>query len=79
MSDSKYWNISAKGIAFDPTTGESFQLNQSGHFMLILAQQGLGAEAIAMKVSKTFNISYERSITDVLEFLVHLESMSKTE
>ena len=76
MSSCKHWNISKKGIAFDPQTGDSFQLNESALFILMLIREGYNAEETATQTSKKFGISYESALTDVLEFLVQLENMS---
>ena len=76
MSDCKNWNIAVKGMAFDPETGESFQLNDSARVILSLIREGLSPEEISAEVSKRFNIPYEKAITDVLEFLVQLNSLS---
>ncbi len=68
MSDYTKWNISSTGIAFDPQTGESFQLNETAKMMIQLLRQELSSEKIAHEISKLFGITYEQAITDLIEF-----------
>ena len=67
--------MSGKRIAFDPKTGESFQINDSAYFILTLAREGRSSEEIATELSNHFNISYERALTDTMEFLVQLDGI----
>ena len=78
MSDCKHWNITHRGMAFDPQTGESFQLNDTGRLILERMREGCSSEVISDEVSRRFGVAYERALTDVLEFLVQLDSMSQT-
>ncbi len=64
--------MSQTGMAFDPQTGDSFQLNDSGKKIIILMQEGLSIPDISRKISEFFKISYDHAITDVLEFQVQL-------
>lgn len=77
MADCRHWNIAAKGMAFDPESGESFQLNGSARLILEWTRDGKSPEDISNEMSKRFGVSYESALTDVLEFLVQLNSMSK--
>ena len=72
MSNIRYLNISTTGMAFDPKTGESFQLNDSAKLMIELSQKGLETEEVAKKVAATFKIPYEQALTEVMEFEVQL-------
>ena len=67
--------MSTTGMAFDPKTGESFQLNASAKFILELLHQGKTPEEVAKEVSKKFKIDYEQALTDVLEFQVQIQIM----
>src|SRR4051812_14641724 len=69
----KMLNISHTGMAFDPESGDSFQLNESAKLILALQQQGLALEEITNRVAAEFNISHEQALTDVLEFQVQLK------
>lgn len=75
MSNFKHWNLAAKGMAFDPQTGESFQLNDSARLILSLVREGRSPEEVSRELARSFGIPYERAITDVLEFLVQLDLM----
>jgi hypothetical protein len=75
MSNIRNWNIAVKGMAFDPQTGESFQLNETAKLILMLVREGRSVEDISSEVSKRFGVNYEQALTDVYEFLVHLETL----
>lgn len=77
MSNLRLLNMSANGMAFDPQTGESYQMNDSAQFILQSLQKGLDCQEIAKTLSLKFNISFEKAHTDVLEFQVQLEMMAK--
>lgn len=77
MSNCKNWNLAVKGMAFDPQSGDSFQLNSSGRLILERSREGRSVEDIATELSKKYGVNYERAITDVLDFLVQLETVSK--
>ena len=76
MADCRHWNIAAKGMAFDPESGESFQLNGSARMILERTREGRSPEEVAHEIARKFGVTYERALTDVLEFLVQLDSMS---
>jgi hypothetical protein len=60
-------------MAFDPQTGDSFQLNHVAKAILILQQQGLSTEEIVQRLLAQFETTYEQTLTDVLEFQVQLK------
>jgi hypothetical protein len=65
--------MSLTGMAFDPETGDSYQLNESARLMLTLLQNSFSLDEITAQVSKNFGLSYEQALTDVLEFQVQLK------
>jgi len=77
MSHCRNWSFASKGIAFDPESGDSFQLNHSARIILERAREERSPEEIAGELTKKFGVTYERALTDVLEFLVHLDSISE--
>ena len=79
MSFLKYINVTEKGMAFDPRTGESFQLNESGEFILRLLQKEEKTETIAKKLSNEYQISLGKALSDVLEFQVQLRIFGLSE
>lgn len=73
MSNIRSINISTTGMAFDPKTGESFQLNDSAKLIIGLTQKGLSTEEVAKKLASTFKIPFEQALTEVMEFEVQLQ------
>ncbi len=78
MTHLKQLHLSATGMAFDPQTGDSFQLNTSAKFILSFLQQGLEAEEISKRMSTTYSIPYPQALSDVLEFQVQLQILGLT-
>lgn len=75
MSRVRSLSISSNGMAFDPQTGDSFQLNESAKLIIHHLQKGLSSEEVAKKLAFTFNTTYEKALTDVLEFQVQIEAL----
>lgn len=69
MIEFKYLNVSENGIAFEPTTGECFQLNASGVFILKRLQENQSVDAIASNLAREFGVKEDQALTDVFEFL----------
>ena len=73
MSDIKFLHITNKGMAFDPQTGDSFQLNEPAKMILELLQDKIEEEEILKKITNEFQISHERAFSDLLEFKIQLK------
>ncbi|MFA6315929.1 MAG: PqqD family protein [Elusimicrobiota bacterium] len=73
MADIKHWNLSATGMAFDPQTGESFQLNPAAKAIIERLRRGLTDEQIAAEVAKKFGIDQDRAMTDLLVFKAEID------
>lgn len=73
MTDIKFLHITNKGMAFDPQTGDSFQLNDPAKMILEMMQDGVDQEEIIQKVSQSYGLPYEQILTDVLEFGIQLK------
>ena len=73
MKEMKFLHVTTKGMAFDPQTGDSFQLNETGKFILDFMQDKIEQEEILQKIVEHFEISYEQALTDVLEFNIQLK------
>jgi len=67
--------LSETGMAFDPSTGESYQLNETARTIIDLLQQGFTYEQIAKILPQRFDVSNEIALTDVLEFQVQMGLM----
>ncbi len=66
--------INRDGFAFDPTTGESFSLNETGMFILErLIERKSGAE-IAQELEDKFQVDAEEAERDVADFVDHLRT-----
>ncbi|MBI5884428.1 MAG: PqqD family protein [Elusimicrobia bacterium] len=73
MADIKHWNLSETGMAFDPQTGESFQLNPVAKAIIERLRRGLADEQIAAEVAKKFGVEQERVMTDLLVFKAEID------
>ncbi|MBI4676496.1 MAG: PqqD family protein [Elusimicrobia bacterium] len=73
MADIKHWNLSETGMAFDPQTGESFQLNPAAKAIIERLRRGLTDEQIAVELAKEFGIDLERALRDVLVFKAEID------
>ena len=73
MNEIRILHVTNKGMAFDPQTGDSFQLNEPGRIILELMQDKIEQEEIIQKIVEHFEIPYEQALTDVLEFNIQLK------
>ncbi len=64
--------VNEEGFAFDPTTGEAYQLNETGLFILRHLREGTPPEEIARKLTETFEVTEEEAYRDVVDFIEHL-------
>jgi hypothetical protein len=56
------------GFAFDPMTGESYTVNETGRIVIDQLAAGAAVPKIAEKVAAKFAVSFEDAFADVLEF-----------
>ncbi len=59
--------ISDQGVVFDPSTGESFTVNETGLAILKSLQEGLGEEEIFAKLAEEYDLSksdFDRNLQD---------------
>ena len=68
----KYLQISRRGIAMDPSTGESFRLNETAGFILTSLQRDETPQQIAEELCKEFDGTYDSALSDVYEFVANL-------
>ncbi len=64
--------VNDEGFAFDPTTGETYQLNRTGLFILQKLKEGQTPEEIARALTETFEVSEEEAYRDVIDFMEHV-------
>lgn len=60
--------INDEGIAFDPGSGESYILNQTGLFILKAMKGHSKDEDIIKTVCNEFDVSSENAQTDIIDF-----------
>ncbi len=73
MNKIKFLHITNKGMAFDPQTGESFQLNESARLIMELMQDQSELKNIITKMTEKYSISEEQALTDFLEFEIQMK------
>jgi len=66
--------VNEEGFVFDPQTGESFTVNETGKTILKALIESKAQEGIAMKLTEQFNVSHQEAQADVRDFLQHLRA-----
>ena len=61
--------ISESGFLFDPYSGATFTLNNTGRFILQLLQEGKGIESIESALRERFAVVDEDLRSDIYEFI----------
>ncbi len=74
MSDWQLLQISRRGVAMDPRSGDSYRLNESATLVLRGLQEGLSPQLIAEALSREFDVAYGPALSDVYEFTAMLNS-----
>jgi hypothetical protein len=65
--------ISESGFLFDPYSGTTFTLNNTGKFILQLLMEGKGIEEIEASLRDKFEVGEEDLRNDIYEFVSLLE------
>jgi len=66
--------INEEGFVFDPVTGESFTVNQTGLLILKGLKEGKSQEDIVKEITENFEVSEEEAQRDVIDFIEKLRS-----
>ena len=66
--------INDEGFIFNPLTGESWTVNQTGLFILKNLKEGKSQEEIAQLLSQEFDIDIETAQRDLIDFLDKMRS-----
>jgi len=74
MSEWKLLQISRRGVAMDPRTGDSYRLNESATLVLRGMQEGASPQEMAEGLVREFNVPYGSALSDVYEFAAMLNS-----
>lgn len=67
--------LNDRGFAFDPSSGETFQLSLTGLRIVRLLQQGIPPEQILEYLLAEFEVDQNTAWRDVTEFLRSLEQL----
>lgn len=71
--------ISETGFIFNPLTGDSFSVNETGLFLLHMLQEGRDSESILEVFRETFELDKNSAEMDLSDFLSMLKSYQLTE
>lgn len=66
--------INSEGFIFDPTTGDSFTVNQTGLFIINNLRDGKSTDEIAEVLSQEFEDTPEEIAKDISDFITHLNT-----
>ena len=68
MNKIKSLVINESGFTFDPFTGETFTLNETGALIIRHLREDVPLLEISEELSKNFKVDFPEAYTDVLEF-----------
>ena len=71
-----YLAINDEGFIFDPTSGDSFQVSQTGLQILSGMKAGKADGAIAQALAEEFDVSLEDAQRDVADFRASLKNLN---
>lgn len=66
--------LSPSGFLFNPTTGESFSLNQVGRDIIVLLQEGKSLEDLTSIMMKKYDVDRETLDRHLLDFTATLRT-----
>ena len=67
--------INDEGFAFDPTTGDSFQVSLTGLHIINGLRSGKAEEEIAQSISEKYEVSLEDAQRDIADFHASLKNV----
>ncbi len=68
--------INEEGFVFNPTTGDSFQVSETGLVILGKLRDGHSDEAIAQALAEKYEVSLEDAQRDVADFRASLKNLN---
>ncbi len=71
--------LSESGFIFDPSTGDSYSVNQTGSEIIEYLKEGLSEDQITDKLKDTFDSDEEQLRKDLDDFLHHLRQLKMIE
>lgn len=66
--------LSDEGFVFDPQTGDSFQVSETGMVVMHALKEGRGDEEIAQQLVAHFEVSLEEARRDCSDFRSQLKN-----
>ncbi len=60
--------INQNGFAFDPSTGESFTVNETGRLIIEALANGLDEKEIAQRLTEEYDVQEDEALNDLLDF-----------
>lgn len=70
--------VNHDGFVFDPSTGDSFVLNQTGLLVLQGLQDGSDEMQIAREVAEQFDVTEKGAQRDISDFVSRLKALHLT-
>jgi hypothetical protein len=67
--------INQEGFAFDPSTGDSFVINQTGLIVLQSLQDGIDEAKIARELAGQFDVTEDSALRDIGDFVSRLKML----
>ena len=67
--------ISTEGFVFNPATGDSFQVSQTGLEVLTGLRDGRSDDQIARKLAEDYEVALEDARRDLVDFHGYLKSL----
>ncbi len=71
--------VSDAGFAFDPQTGESFTINQTGQEILRKLAEGHSLDEIVDDISQLYQVDQRSVMSDVQDYTQQLRSLDLVE
>jgi len=71
--------LNEEGFAFDPETGQSFVLNQTGLFIIKKLREGLSEEEVIKALTEEFEVDENTARRDFYDFVEQLRILGLLE
>lgn len=68
--------VNDEGFVFNPMTGDSFQVNETGLAILKALREGKNESAIAALIAEEYEVGVEEAGRDVADFLGQLKTFA---
>lgn len=69
-------SVNNEGFAFDPSTGDSFVLNQTGLIVLQGLQDGIDEAKIARDLAGQFDVTEDAALRDIGDFVSRMRMLN---